>query len=590
MSNPSPLAALRQHLAAIGLDGFVVPRADEHQGEYVPASAMRLAWVTGFSGSAGQAVVLADRAALFVDGRYTLQAGAEVDAAAFDILHLIETPPPTWLAQTLRPGHRLGFDPWLHTADQADALARACDRAGAHLVAVQTNPVDQVWTDRPAAPQAPFLVHDIRFAGRDSAAKRQEIADALAEARTQSLVLTDPASIAWTLNIRGQDVDYVPVPLAFAIVHADATIDLFANPAKLTDAVRAHLGDQVRLHGPADFAAALAGLSGRVRVDKATAPAAVHTLLSQAGAIVDSAADPCAMPRACKNAAELAGSRAAHLRDGVAMVRFLAWLDRRTDIDELGASDHLEHLRAQGQHYRGLSFPTIAGAGPNAAIVHYRSGPATNRPLVPGNLFLVDSGAQYLDGTTDVTRTIAVGEVGDEERERFTLVLKGHIAIARAVFPPGTTGSQLDVLARQALWARGLDYDHGTGHGVGSFLSVHEGPQRISKSGVNAAELRPGMIVSNEPGYYKAGAYGIRIEALVAVTHGPAPLGGERPLLAFETLTLVPIDRRLVDVALLDEAERTWVDVYHARVAGEIGPLVDAPTRAWLEQATRPLA
>lgn len=589
-AGPERIALVRAELAARGLAGFVVPRADEHQGEYVPAAAQRLAWLTGFTGSAGMAAVLGGRAAIFVDGRYTLQVGQEVDATLFEIRHMVDQPLTRWLDDALGAGDRLGYDPWLHTAEQAEALRLVCERAGAHLVACADNPVDAVWHDRPSPPRRPVVPHPLAFAGRTSAEKRLALSDGLRAERLDGAVLSDPASIAWLLNVRGDDVAYVPLPLSFAIVHADGRVEWFLDPAKSNPALVDHVGEGVSVCDPGRFLDRVGALTGRVRVDKSTAPMAVVQALRDGGATADLGVDPCTAAKACKNPVELAGARAAHRRDGVAMVRFLSWLDGRDQVDELTAAEHLARLRAEGEHFRGLSFPTIAGAGPNGAIVHYRSSPQTNRALEAGQLFLLDSGAQYLDGTTDVTRTVAVGAPSAEHRQRFTLVLKGHVAIATALFPEGTTGNQLDVLARRALWAHGLDYDHGTGHGVGAYLSVHEGPQRISKVGTGAVPLRAGMIVSNEPGYYKAGAYGIRIEALVAVEERPVPPDGERPLLGFETLTLVPIDRRLIDPVLLDDGERAWIDAYHARVWAELAPLLDAPTRAWLEQACAPLA
>jgi len=583
------LAALRAELAGRGLDGFVVPRADEHQGEYVAASAQRLAWLTGFTGSAGIAVVLAEKAALFTDGRYTLQAAREVDADRFEHHHVSEYPPARWVGEALPRGARLGYDPWLHLAEQVRGLAAACEKAGGELVAVESNPLDAVWSDRPAPPLGPVVAHPLEFAGRSAADKRAELATALAEDRCDAAVLADPASVAWLLNIRGADVDYAPLPLAFAILHADAGVELFLDGRKLSAPTLDHLGSQVTIRPPAALADALTALgqaAKRVRVDAGGAPAAIATALERAGARVDAGADPCALPKACKNPVELDGMRAAHRRDGAALARFLAWLAGATDVDELSAAAALEQFRAAGEHYRGPSFPTIAGAAGNGAIVHYRSGPETCRRLESGTLFLVDSGGQYLDGTTDVTRTVAIGPAGDEERHRFTLVLKGHIAVAAALFPVGTTGGQLDTLARRFLWAEGLDFDHGTGHGVGSYLSVHEGPQRISKQG-NPVALKPGMVLSIEPGYYKTGAYGIRLENLAAVVAAPAT--GERSLLGFEPLTLAPFDRNLIDVALLDAAERAWLDSYHARVAAEITPQVDAATAAWLAEAARPL-
>lgn len=585
------LDALRAELRRRGLTGFIIPRADEHQGEYVSRRAQRLAWLTGFTGSAGLAVVLADQAAVFVDGRYTLQVRQEVDTALFEPVHMVECPPARWLGERLGADDRLGFDPWLHTSDQVEALRHTAERAGAHLVPCDDNPLDAVWADQPAPPLGRVVPHDLDHAGRSSGEKRSDIAAMLTAERLDAAILTDPASIAWLLNIRGGDVAYTPLPLGFAIIHADARVEVFMEPAKLVG-LSEHLGPDITVKPPAELAIALALLGQaekRVRVDPAIAAYAILDRLVETGAKLDRGADPCALPKACKNPVELDGARAAHRRDGVAMVRFLAWLAVQDQTDELAVAARLEEFRSEGEHFRGLSFPTIAGAGSHGAIVHYRSTAKSNRRLERGELFLLDSGAQYLDGTTDITRTIAIGAPGAEERERFTLVLKGHIALARAVFPVGTTGSQLDVLARRFLWQRGLDYDHGTGHGVGSYLSVHEGPQRISKQGAGAVPLRAGMVLSNEPGYYKADCYGIRIENLVTVTEAESVPGGERALLQFETLTLVPMDRTLVEPALLDADERAWLDAYHARVAAELSPLVEGPVRVWLEQATRPL-
>ncbi len=580
------LGLLRSELARRGLQGFVVPRSDEHQGEYVPPSAQRLAWLTGFTGSAGVAIALADRAALFVDGRYTLQAAAEVDGRAFELLHLVDRPPHAWLAATLAKGARLGFDPWLHTPDGVERLRAACASAEAELVACPDNPLDAVWTDRPAPPTAPIHPHALSHAGRRAADKRADIAQALEAERVDACVLSAPDSIAWLLNVRGGDVPYAPLPLGFAILRADSTVDLFVDPKKRTPGLERHLGNAVALDAPSAFGPALDRLAGkRVRIDPASAPEWVLDRLTAAGARVVRGSDPCQLPKACKNAAEMDGARAAHRRDGAALARFFAWLADEAPkgaLTEISAADRLEAFRAEGALFQGLSFPTIAGSGPHGAIVHYRASPRTDRGIGRGELLLIDSGAQYLDGTTDVTRTVAVGKPSNEQKRNFTLVLQGHIALATARFPRGTTGSQLDVLARRALWAEGLDYDHGTGHGVGSYLSVHEGPQRISKL-PNTQALLPGMIVSDEPGYYKAGAYGIRIENLVAVrkTDGTAgPLG-------FEVLTLAPIDLALVERKMLSAAEADWLNAYHARVRKEIGPLVDAPTRKWLAGATR---
>ncbi|MCZ6522588.1 MAG: aminopeptidase P family protein [Alphaproteobacteria bacterium] len=594
---PAPaerLAKLRQELARRGLDGFVVPLSDEHQGEYIPPRAWRLAWLTGFTGSAGAAVVLADEAAIFVDGRYTLQAEAQVDSALFARRHLIDEPPAKWLAATLESSAKLGYDPWLHTKADAERLASACSKAGAELVACADNPLDAVWPDQPPPPLSPVVPHDLVYAGESAGDKRARLAQTLAEAGEDAAVLTDPASVAWLLNLRGGDVAHTPLPLSFALLHADAAVYLFADPRKLSPGLGEHLGNAVSLRRPEDLGPALDGLGAAgmaVRADPASAAAWIFERLEAAGARVVREADPCALPKACKNAVELAGARAAHLRDGAALSRFLAWLDGAApggEVDELGAARVLEGLRAEDGLFQGLSFDTISGAGPNGAIVHYRVSAASNRRLEPGTLYLVDSGAQYLDGTTDVTRTVAIGAPSEEHRARFTAVLKGHIALARARFPEGTTGTQLDTLARQALWRTGLDYDHGTGHGVGSYLGVHEGPQRISKL-PNKVGLRPGMIVSNEPGYYKQGAYGIRIENLITVVECPDIEGAEKAMLAFETLTRAPIDLRLVAPSLMSEDEIAWLDDYHREVREALAPLVDAGTANWLGQATRPL-
>jgi Xaa-Pro aminopeptidase len=591
------LADLRAELAGRGLAGFIVPRSDEHQGEYVAPRAERLAWLTGFTGSAGAAVVLADKAAVFVDGRYTLQAADEVDGRLFTIEHLVEAPPAQWIAKHLRAGEKLGLDPWLHTENAAKALLAAAEKAGGTLEPVSTNPVDAVWADQPDPPRAPVAVHETKYAGRGSAEKRAEIAAAVEQAGTEAAVLTAPDSINWLLNIRGGDIPFTPVALAFALAHADGRVDLFIDAKKLNDAVRAHLGSEITVRGPDEFDSALADLGRRgasVMADPQTAATHIFTVLRDAGAKIVPGADPCALPKACKNEVELAGTRAAHVRDGAALTRYLAWIAREApkgDLDEIAAAQKLESLRRENDLFHGLSFATISGAGPNGAVVHYRASERTKRRLEPGQVYLVDSGAQYLDGTTDVTRAVFIngnGEAGAEERDRFTRVLKGHIAIATARFPKGTSGAQLDALARRALWDAGLDYDHGTGHGVGSYLGVHEGPQRIAKIGSDVP-LRPGMIVSNEPGYYKAGAFGIRIENLVTVTALESVPGAERELYGFETLTLAPIERQLIDVGLLTKSETAWLDAYHARVRETLSPLVDSETTSWLATVTKPL-
>ena len=594
------IAALRAELARRGLDGFLVPRADEHQGEYVPPRAERLAWLTGFTGSAGLAVLLADKGVIFVDGRYTIQVEQEVSRALFEPQHLVEAPPDKWLAANLTSGTKLGFDPWLHTEDQVTRFKAAAEKAGAELVACAENPLDAVWPDQPPPPITPIVALDLAFAGRGLAEKRAEVCESLTKAGAEAAVISQPDSIAWLLNVRGGDVEHTPLPLSFALLDAEGRLDWFVEPRKLAPGLESHLGNSVALRptvglGPALDALGAAGK--KVLVDPAATGAWAFERLRAAGAKLVKAPDPCQLPKAKKTDAELEGARAAHRRDGAAVTRFLAWLAAEAParaaggeggLTELEVAERLAGFRRENEHFRDLSFDTISGAGPNGAIVHYRVDAASNRRLGLGELYLVDSGAQYLDGTTDITRTVAIGEPSREMRERFTLVLKGHIALATARFPKGTTGSQLDVLARLPLWRAGLDFDHGTGHGVGSYLGVHEGPQRISKL-PNRTALEPGMILSNEPGYYKAGAYGIRVENLVTVIESPAADGEEREMLAFETLTLAPIDRALVEPDLMSAAEIAWLDAYHARVRETLGPLVDSETAAWLATATRSL-
>jgi Xaa-Pro aminopeptidase len=592
--SPAPaerLATLRAELARRGLDGFVVPRADEHQGEYVPRRSQRLAWLTGFAGSAGLAIVLADRAAIFVDGRYTLAVRQQVDVEAFVPHQIPEQSPEAWIAANLPKGGRLGFDPWLQTVDGHDRFARAAERAGGSFVPVEQNPIDAVWRDRPAAPLAPVVPQPEEFSGESSASRRKRIGEIVAARGADVALLTAPDSIAWLLNVRGGDVPRTPFPLGFALLHSDGHVDLYMDRRKIPARTVAWLGNAVTLAPPEELGPALdmLGKAGRrVLIETSTAPWWAATRLKAAGVTMVRDADPVALPKACKNAVELEGIRVAHRRDGAAVSRFLAWLARESvggRLREIEVSDRLQQMRLETGKLRDLSFDTISGAGPNGAVVHYHASPATERALEPGSLYLVDSGGQYRDGTTDVTRTVAIGTPSAEMRDRFTRVLKGHIALAMARFPAGTTGSQLDTLARYALWQAGLDYDHGTGHGVGAYLSVHEGPQRISKVASNIA-LQPGMIVSNEPGYYKAGAYGIRIENLLAVREAKIE-GADRRYLEFETLTLAPIDLACIEPALLTAAEREWLDVYHRRVRDTIAPQVDADTRRWLEEATR---
>jgi Xaa-Pro aminopeptidase len=586
------VAQMRSELKRRGLDGFVVPRADRQQNEYLPASEERLAWLTGFTGSAGAAAVLADRAALFVDGRYSVQAATQVDGKVFSIEHLVEHPPEQWLDQNLSKGARLGYDPWLHTSDQVEKLRKACASAGAELVAVDSNPIDALWRDRPAPPAGAATLRELKLAGEAAPDKLKRIRSELKKIRADALLVSDPQNVAWAFNIRGADVAHTPLALAFALIPQDGRPSLYIEAAKLDNQVRHALEEFTDVRAPEDLTHDLGRLNGKtVRLDQASASDALTRLLSDTGGKPQRGADPTALLKAAKNHAEIVGSRTAHKRDGVAMARFLAWFDKEAlsgKLSEIDAVAALESFRRDTGALKDISFPTIAGAGPNGAIVHYRVTRASNRRIGKNELFLIDSGAQYEDGTTDITRTVIVGEPSEEMRDRFTRVLKGHIAIATAVFPENTSGAQLDPLARTALWQAGLDFDHGTGHGVGSYLSVHEGPARISKLGTVA--LRRGMILSNEPGYYKTAAYGIRIENLVLVIAAPEPVGAEKPLNAFETLTLAPIDRRLIETRMLTTKERVWLDSYHARVHEVIGPLVDKPTRTWLAAATRSLS
>jgi Xaa-Pro aminopeptidase len=585
---------LRTLMAKRRLDALLVPRADEHQGEYVAPSAERLRWLTGFSGSAGLAIVARKAAALFVDGRYTLQARDQINTRTFQVLEIPDAKPSEWLRKQLSAGNVIGFDPWLHTAGWIEELAKALEAKGIKLKPLGANPVDSVWgKDRPVPPCAPVVPHPLKHAGKAAKEKIAELQATLKKEGQDAVILTLPDSIAWLLNIRGSDVAHNPVPLAFAIVPATGKAELYIDRAKVGAEARAHLKDVAKVAEPAALERRLAALKGqdkRIRLDPNTAAVWFFRKLKVGKAQVERGADPCLLPKARKNAAEIEGARVAHKRDGASIVRFLAWLDRESvtgSLDEISAARRLETIRSETQALKEISFDTISGAGANGAIVHYRVTTATNRRLEPGSLYLVDSGAQYLDGTTDITRTVAIGQPTPEMCERFTLVLKGHIAIARARFPKGTRGVDLDPFARRALWEAGLDYDHGTGHGIGSYLSVHEGPQSISKRGM--VPLEPGMIVSNEPGYYKEGAYGIRIENLVLVTGAEKPERGDRETMGFETLTLAPMDRRLVLPELLSPAELNWLNAYHVRVNEVIGPELSPLDRAWLEAATAPI-
>ena len=583
---PPRLAALRSAMATAGLDGFIIPRADAHQGEYVAPCDARLAWLTGFTGSAGFCVVLPQVAGVFIDGRYRVQVRAQV-ADVFTPVHWPEVKLADWLIDQMPDGGVVGFDPWLHTVDEVASLR---EKLGSKRIALKAvdNLVDGLWTDRPAPPYAKFTAYPLEFAGETHADKRARLAKVLVEAGQSVAVLTLPDSIAWLLNIRGTDVTCNPVPQAFALLHADARCDLFCRPGKADD-LRAHLGDAVRIHPEAAFSTALTALNGPVRLDYKTAPQ--HLADVMAGITVVNATDPCILPKARKNPVEIAGMKVAHLRDAVAMVQFLCWLDAtapKGGLTEIDVVTALEGFRRATNALRDISFETICGAGAHGAIVHYRVTTETNRAVKSGELLLVDSGGQYLDGTTDITRTVAVGPPPPDAAACYTRVLQGVIAISRARFPRGVGGQHLDALARFPQWVAGMDYDHGTGHGVGSYLSVHEGPQGISRR--SEVALEPGMILSNEPGYYREGAFGIRIENLIVVREAAAiPGGDDRKMLDFETLTFVPLDRRLIDAGLLSGPERDWVDAYHAEVLGKIGPKVEGDVLTWLTAACAPL-
>jgi Xaa-Pro aminopeptidase len=586
------LQALRAQLKADGLDGFVVPLTDEHMSEYVGSYAQRLAWLTGFGGSAGAAAVLLEEAAIFTDGRYTLQVRDQVDGKHWSYQSVPESSIADWLGEHAPDGGRIGYDPWLHTGEWVKKTKAAMTERGAELVAVARNPIDAVWTDRPEPSKARLAVHPDTYAGTSSAAKRAEMADWLKEQKAHAAVLSALDSVAWTFNVRGEDVEHTPVALSFAIVNADGTADLFVAPEKIGDDVHAHLGNAVRVHDREAFAPHLGSLAGKTVVaDPERAVAAIFDALEGAGAKVIARRDPAVLPKAIKNEAEVAGHYAAQARDGAAMTRFLHWLSveaPKGGLDELAAAERLLQFRREAGDLRDTSFDTISGAGPNGAIVHYRVTEETNRPLEMDQIYLVDSGGQYPDGTTDITRTVIVGTPTAEMKDRFTRVLKGHIAVSAAIFPEGTRGSQLDTLARQYLWQVGLDYAHGTGHGVGSYLSVHEGPQRISPVGSSQSggdePLRAGMILSNEPGYYKTGAYGIRIENLILVAPRDVE-GAEKKLLGFDTLTFAPIDRNLVEVSLLTTEERQWLNAYHAQVLEVVAPQLEGEVLEWAREA-----
>ena len=591
--------ALRAALATLGVDGFLVPRADEFQGEYVPRSSERLSWLTGFTGSAGVALVTQREAIVFVDGRYVTQLKEQVDGSVFTGGDLIGEPPHVWLERHGPKGFRLGIDPWLHTAAEVRRLEKALTAVGGSVVLLDHNPLDRLWADRPAAPLGPVTIQPVEHAGQLARDKIAEIAAGVSKAKAAAVILTDPSSVAWTFNIRGSDVPHTPHPLARAIIHADGSAELFLDKRKTGIEQEAYLTQLADIMAPATFddrLAALASTGAAIMIDPDLAPFAIGELIRRKEGSVVEAVDPARLPRACKNAAEIAGSTRAHLQDGAAMVEFLAWLDAREpgSVTEIGATRQLEAMRAAvGERMQNplkdVSFDTIAGAGSHAAIMHYRVTNETDRRIEAGTMFLIDSGAQYINGTTDITRTVAIGAVPEEQKRFFTLVLKGMIAISTARFPKGSRGVDLDPLARIALWKAGADYAHGTGHGVGSYLSVHEGPQRIAR--LATQELLPGMMLSNEPGYYRPGAFGIRIENLVVVRQPEEIDGGDQPMLGFDTLTFCPIDRRLVLPALLTDDELDWLNAYHAETREKLMPLLsDAETRDWLVNATEAIA
>jgi Xaa-Pro aminopeptidase len=584
------VSRLRQALREAGFDGWIQPRADEFQGEYVPASAARLAWLTGFTGSAGISIILKDKAAVFSDGRYSIQLKEEIDLNVFQPCHLVTNPADDWVSKNLAPGEILAYDPWLLTEAEVKRFDAAAAKAGGSVAAANQNLVDKIWLDRPPPPATPILPHPLEFSGVDALKKQEEVANKIAESGATAALLTQPDSIAWILNVRGSDVEHTPLPLSFAVLGSDASIQWFVNPDKLDEQTRNWVGKNVRIEHINSFADSLKEYNDKSILVSESAPAAALAILRSNGANVIIGKDPVALPKAIKNKVEIAGARAAHKRDAKAVIRFLHWLStegQSGEVTEIEASNHLESFRRSLDLFKDLSFPTISGAGANGAIIHYRASEAKEFKLQRNSLYLCDSGAQFLDGTTDITRTVAIGLPSEDMRRTYTLVLKGHLALSAARFPKGTTGTQLDTLARAPLWEAGLDFDHGTGHGVGSYLSVHEGPHRVSKAASTVA-LMPGMILSNEPGYYRAGSFGIRIENLLLVTEIDIP-GSERESYGFETLTLAPYDRNLIDISLLSQTELEAIDLYHARVRNELAEHLSDDEADWLVSATAPL-
>ena len=584
----SRLQNLRDLLSTLDGEGFLIPRTDAHQSEYVAPCDERLAWLTGFTGSAGLAIVLKDKAALFVDGRYTLQAKTQVNSNEYDICPVEEVSPWTWLKKQLKKDKKIYYDPWLHTLNEKKKITETLESVGAHFLPAPSNLIDTLWDNRPSSPLSPVQIHDLKYAGVSSEEKRQQVASDIKERGAEGALISTPESIAWLLNIRGNDVPHTPVTQGFALIWSDASVDIFIDPLKVSSDIEKYLGTDVRLSSPNSLEMWLSKLDGKsILIDPAATPLALLHKLENCHLLP--APDPCLLPRALKNPVEAEGAKHAHLQDGIAVTRFLAWLSKaalRGNVTEMDASEKLLSLRKENPLFKDMSFDTISGSGPNGAIVHYRVSKETNRILALNSLYLVDSGGQYLSGTTDITRTVAIGKPTPEQKDRFTRVLKGHIALASALFPVGTTGSQLDPFARQALWNVGLDYGHGTGHGVGSYLNVHEGPHRISKS-PSIVPLQPGMIVSNEPGYYKEGAYGIRIESLVLVVEKGIPDVADRPLLGFDTLTVAPIDTSLIEFEMLTAEERQWLKVYHSQVHETLLPFLEGEDREWLIDATK---
>lgn len=585
------LEALRAELKARNLDGFVIPITDEHASEYVSDYAQRLAWISNFKGSAGTGVVMTHKAAIFVDGRYTIQVRQQVDEALFEYCHLMENPPVKWLKDNVKEGQRIGYDPFLHTIGWVKAARKDLEARGAELVATD-NPIDAAWDDQPSEPNKPVTSQDVKYAGASHQDKRAQIAAAIKEKDADAAIITQLDSIAWLFNIRSGDVARTPVSLAFAIIKDDGQATLYLDDSKVNGDLKAHLGNEIGIRAKAEFLDGVKelGKSGKVVLaDPNTASSAIFDALKEVGAKIVHGMDPVSLPKSTKNNAELDGTRAAHIRDGAAIAKFLHWFSieaPKGGLDEMAAEKKIREFREVNNDLLDLSFDTISAAGPNGALCHYKLTPETNLPVNLNSVFLIDSGGQYVDGTTDITRTVAVGDPGEEAKDRFTRVLKGHIALATAKFPKGTTGTELDSFARRPLWDAGLDYDHGTGHGVGVFLAVHEGPGRISKA-LNPIALVPGMIYSNEPGYYKAGEYGIRIENLVIVRS--EKLSDEQEMMGFETITFAPIDKNMIEASLLNEGEKAWFNNYHAEVWDKLSPLVDGEAKDWLKEATAAL-